>query len=95
MNDRPSMTDQQMVKDYPRLKYEYSQLHQDYKKLKRKLSERQKPTEANNNPDTKPLIIGDVSGLLANCPNCGQELQIEVKEMTNKDIIDALQSNNR
>ena len=64
MNDRPSMTDQQMVKDYPRLKYEYSQLHQDYKKLKRKLSERQKPTEANNNPDTKPLIIGDVSGLL-------------------------------
>ena len=57
--------------------------------------ERQQPTEANNHPDTKQLIIGDVSGLLANCTNCGQELQLEVKEMTNKDIIDALQANNR
>ena len=26
------------------------------------LSERQQPTEAKNNPDTKQLIIGDVSG---------------------------------
>ena len=41
------------------------------------------------------LPISYVSGLLANCPNCGQELQLEVKEMTNSDIIKALQDNNR
>lgn len=35
-NDRPTMSDEEMSKDYPRLKYEYIQLHQDYKRLKRK-----------------------------------------------------------
>jgi len=50
---------------------------------------------ASQNVVKKYDLLADVSGLLANCPNCGQELQLEVKEMTNKDIIDALQANNR
>jgi len=37
--------------------------------------ERQQPTEANNHPDTKQLIIGDVSncscGKKVECTNCG------------------------
>ena len=37
--------------------------------LEDKLSEQQTPTEASNNAETKQLIIADVSGLLANCPN--------------------------
>ena len=52
------MTDEEKIKDYDRLQYEYAQLHQKY----RRLSERQQPSEAKNNPDTKQLIIGDVSG---------------------------------
>ena len=85
------MTDEEKINDYDRLQYEYAQIHQKY----RRLSERQTPAEANSHPETKQLIIGDVSGMLPTCTNCGQELQLEVKEMTNKDIIDALQANNR
>lgn len=29
------------------------------------------------------------------CPNCGAELQLEVKEMTNRDILKALKVNDR
>jgi hypothetical protein len=58
MEDRPTMTDDEMIKDYPRLKYEYSQLYQDYKKFKRKLREQQTTT------DTKQLIIGDVMQIM-------------------------------
>ena len=38
VNDRhkPIMTDEEKIQDYHRLKYEYIQLHQDYKRLKRK-----------------------------------------------------------
>ena len=38
MEGRSTMTDEEMVKDYPRLKYEYTQLNQDYKSVKRKLT---------------------------------------------------------
>jgi len=51
------MTDEEKIKDYDRLQYEYAQIHQEY----RRLSERQTPTEANNNAETKQLIIADVS----------------------------------
>jgi len=70
------MTDEEKIKDYDRLQYEYAQLHQKY----RRLSERKTPTEANNNPETKQLIIGDVVGSnklwlieedLVLCDNCG------------------------
>ena len=54
------MTDEEKIKDYDRLQYEYAQIHQKY----RRLSERQQPTEPRNNADTKQLIIGDVSILL-------------------------------
>ena len=52
------MADEEKIKDYDRLQYEYAQIHQKY----RRLSERQQPTEPRNNADTKQLIIGDVSG---------------------------------
>ena len=45
MKDRPVMTDDEMIKDYPRLKLEYTRLHEDFRRLQ-----------------SKPLIIGDVSG---------------------------------
>lgn len=35
MNERPTMTDEEMLKDYPRLKLEYTRLHEDYRRLKR------------------------------------------------------------
>ena len=38
----------------------------------RELSERQTPTEANKNPDTKQLIIADVSNHVF-CPYCGHK----------------------
>lgn len=37
---------------------------------------------------------GNVGDQLA-CPNCGIELQLEVKEMTNSDLLNALKANNR
>ena len=33
MEDRPVMTDDDMIKDYPRLKLEYTRLHNDYRRL--------------------------------------------------------------
>jgi len=36
MEDRPVMTDEQMIKDYPRLKLEYTRLHEDYRRLQSK-----------------------------------------------------------
>ena len=33
MTDRPVMTDDEMIKDYPRLKLEYTRLHNDYRRL--------------------------------------------------------------
>ena len=35
MESRPTMTDEEMVKDYPRLKLEYSRLHADHRKVGR------------------------------------------------------------
>ena len=40
----------------------------------------------------KKCNIPHVSGSLA-CPNCGAKLQLEVKEMTNSDILKALKAN--
>ena len=40
----------------------------------------------------KLFSISDVSGSLA-CPNCGAELQLEAKEMTNSDLLKALKAN--
>lgn len=37
-NGRPTMTDQEMLDDYPRLKLEYTRLHEDYRRLENKLS---------------------------------------------------------
>ena len=34
---KPTMTDEEIVKDYPRLKLEYTRLHQDYRRLESKL----------------------------------------------------------
>jgi len=63
------MTDEEKIKDYDRLQYEYAQIHQEY----RRLSERQTPTEANNNAETKQLIIGDVTRQSEQlfCKDCG------------------------
>jgi hypothetical protein len=36
MEDRPVMTDEQMIKDYPRLKLEYTRLHEDFRRLQSK-----------------------------------------------------------
>ena len=32
-NMRPTMTDEEMLNDYPRLKLEYTRLHEDYRRL--------------------------------------------------------------
>lgn len=40
----------------------------------------------------KNCTIPHVSGSLA-CPNCGSELQLEVKEMTNSDLLNAFKAN--
>ena len=55
--------------------------------IKSMLSNLQKVVNKNCN-------IPRVSGSLA-CPNCGAELQLEVKEMTNSDILKALKANDR
>ena len=36
MKDRPVMTDDEMIKDYPRLKLEYTRLHEDFRRLQSK-----------------------------------------------------------
>ena len=36
MEDRPVMTDDAIIKDYPRLKLEYTRLHEDYRRLQSK-----------------------------------------------------------
>ena len=36
MEDRPVMTDDEMIKDYPRLKLEYTRLHEDFRRLQSK-----------------------------------------------------------
>ena len=47
-----------------------------------------------HNCKLKILDIQRVSNSLA-CPNCGAKLQLEVKEMTNSDILKALKANDR
>ena len=53
--------------------------------IKSMLSNLQKVVNKNCN-------IPHVSGSLA-CPNCGAELQLEVKEITNSDILKVLEAN--
>ena len=36
MEDRPVMTDDEMIKDYHRLKLEYTRLHEDFRRLQSK-----------------------------------------------------------
>ena len=61
-------------------------LNSDLKKILRAMELAQEQVKLCNIPH--------VSGLLA-CPNCRTELQLEVKEMTNIDLLNALKANNR
>lgn len=79
METRPTMTDEEMIKDYKRLKYEYVQLHEDYKRLNRELSNGAKQSDSNRNlqNDTnrftkkEPKFIND--GIVMVCDNCKKE----------------------
>jgi len=63
---RSTMTDEEMIKDYPRLKREYTLLHQDYKEAIRK-------------PLTTPSVVRSAcnyymagNDTAMNCNNCGE-----------------------
>jgi len=65
MKDRPTMTDDEMIKDYPRLKLEYTRLHEDFRRLQ------SKPLIIGDVINKEPKFIN--KGLFRICDNCNKE----------------------
>jgi hypothetical protein len=65
MEDRPVMTDEQMIKDYPRLKLEYTRLHEDFRRLQ------SKQLIIGDVINKEPKFIN--KGIVMICDNCNKE----------------------
>lgn len=85
MTDRPTMTDQEMIKDYPRLKLEYTRLHEDYRRLTISLKNiNMNEFTGNYYECSKCKHITDYSD--SHCSECGSqnETELNAKEVMQK-----------